>query len=108
MKKFILAFLVLSLTAVCLYAQKNKFRTSQKPISGRYIVVLDNAAAGAVGENSRAAELSNVLSAVYGGKVDSVFRHALNGYSVEMTAAQAQKLSLDPRVKFVEEDGVAS
>src|ERR1044072_8962868 len=34
------------------------------------------------------------------------FKHAFNGYAAEMTETEAEALSLDPRVAFVEEDGV--
>ncbi len=107
MKNLILWLLILGLTGVCTYAQEDKFKTNSEPIAGRYIVVLNETEAGAVGENSRSADLSNELTLQYGGKVDRVFRYALNGYSVKMSAEQAVKLSRDTRVKFVEEDGIA-
>ena len=44
------------------------------------------------------------LSGLYGGKIHKLFKRALKGYSVEMPAAQAEKLSQDARVKYVEED----
>src|SRR5690606_37170606 len=39
---------------------------------------------------------------------DKVFTHAVNAYSVEMNAKQAEALSRDLRVKYVEEDGEVS
>src|SRR5258708_27672744 len=48
------------------------------------------------------------LSSTYGGKVSQIYEQALKGYSVEMSEAQAQALSQDSRVKYVEEDGIMS
>ena len=45
------------------------------------------------------------LESFYGGKVDKQFTNAINGYSVEMSATEAYRLSQDARVKYVEEDG---
>ncbi len=46
------------------------------------------------------------LAGRYGGKVRDVWQHALNGFSVTMTAKQAARLAADPRVDFVQQDAV--
>jgi hypothetical protein len=46
------------------------------------------------------------LSSVYGGDVHGLYSDALKGYSVAMLPEQAEALSLDERVQFVEEDSV--
>ncbi|PWK82936.1 subtilisin family serine protease [Lentzea atacamensis] len=44
------------------------------------------------------------LASKYGGQVGKVWQHALNGFSVKMTARQAARLAADPQVAFVEQD----
>ncbi|HEX8721046.1 MAG TPA: S8 family peptidase [Pyrinomonadaceae bacterium] len=75
-------------------------------IPGHYIVVLDEVAAGEHGPASQAQQMADVLSSAYGGRVHSVYKSALSGYAAEMTEDEALALSRDPRVAFVEEDGV--
>ena len=82
----------------------SKLIKSENAVPGRYIV-------GLVSEKSNLPEAdftveanANELTGIYGGSVDKVFSHALKGYSIEMSAKQAQDLSHDPRVLFVEED----
>ncbi|MFS8098778.1 S8 family serine peptidase [Lentzea alba] len=54
------------------------------------------------GSASRAA--APELASRYGGQVGKVWQHALNGFSVKMTAKQAARLAADPKVAFVEQD----
>jgi subtilisin family serine protease len=75
-------------------------------IPDQFIVVLDDAAAGLRGDFSMAGQVADVLTAAYGGKVKHLYKHALNGFAVTMKKEQALALSQDPRVAFVEEDGV--
>ncbi len=82
--------------------QNNRLRKSKNAIPNRYIVVLNENIPEASAESGATAEQ---LTARYGGKIDKVFVAAINGYSVKMSAANAEKLSLDPRVEYVEEDG---
>lgn len=87
-------------------AQEDKFRkAATKGIPNRYIVVLEDAAVGFRGDNSAADVVAADLAVTYGGKVDQVYKHALSGFSAEMTRAEAEALSKDARVKYVEEDG---
>ncbi len=101
---------VVGVVSTRISGQEDKMRQtrSTKKIPDRYIVVLEDWAAGARGESSMAEQVAEELSIVYGGKVDRVFKHAMNGYSVEMSTEEAEKLSKDNRVRFIEEDGVMS
>jgi subtilisin family serine protease len=81
-------------------------RAGAAAIRGKYIVVLDDTAAGLRGRSSQARQAADLLSTVYGGRVERVFEYALNGYAAEMSEEEALALSEDPRVLFVEEDGV--
>lgn len=88
--------------------KNDKLIESERKIPNRYIVVFEDWTAGALGEESRSQEVAEELAIVYGGKIDKIYRHAINGYSVEMTEKEAYTLSRDPRVKFVEEDSEVS
>ncbi|HEX8150097.1 MAG TPA: S8 family peptidase [Pyrinomonadaceae bacterium] len=83
-----------------------KLHKKEKAIPGNYIVVLDSVAAGEPGPYSQADQITDVLVAAYGGKVNKRYKHALNGYAAEMIEDEALALSEDPRVQFVEEDQV--
>src|SRR3712207_4725709 len=75
-------------------------------IAGSYIVVLEDWAAGPTGDYSMAGEAAEVLASAFGGKLKHVYKHALNGFSVEMSEEQALAMADDVRVACVEEDGV--
>ena len=85
--------------------QKDKIQRKAKKIQNQYIVVLDDTIVGERGVYSIASYIADDMASKYGGKLKQVYKHALNGFSVEMTEAQAEALSQDFRVRFVEEDG---
>jgi len=85
-----------------------KLLRAERKIPNRYIVVFEDWAAGARGDDSQAEAVAGELSLVYGGKIERVYKYAINGYAVEMSEKEAFALSQDPRVKFVEEDGEVS
>jgi subtilisin family serine protease len=103
---FMFAILVinLSLTSLASAQAGDKLRKTKGAIPERYIVVLNED----VNENlrfpSEVEDISQKLAVKYGGKVDKLFKYAIKGYSVEISAAAALLLSLDERVKYVEED----
>ena len=80
-----------------------KFRRlrADKRIANQYIVVLKDDVADVDTEAVR-------LSRDFGGDRSGghTYRRALKGFSVRMSEQQAAKLAEDPRVAFVEEDGV--
>ncbi|HJT66276.1 MAG TPA: S8 family peptidase [Pyrinomonadaceae bacterium] len=82
-----------------------KFRRTSpdKRIPNQYIVVLKNEVDDVEGEALR-------LSRDFGGDRGNGFTYhrAIKGFSVRMPEAQAAKLANDPRVAFVEEDGVVN
>lgn len=85
-----------------------KFRSQAKGIPDRYIVMLVDDAAGPRGVLSRAAQIARELSLVHGGRLTAVYRHALNGFAIELPEDRAAALSKDPRVAFVEQDVLGS
>lgn len=116
MKKHLATLLTAVLCAVCLTVAANdsvsaqernkKFVRSSRKIQNRYIVVLQDSVNGDFDASSFSTAAANDLRARYGGKVDQVFRRALRGYTAEMSEAEAEAISQDPRVKFVEEDSI--
>ncbi|MFL6230098.1 MAG: S8 family peptidase [Pyrinomonadaceae bacterium] len=78
----------------------------ESAIPGRYIVVFNDWATGERGANSFAPALASTMKDIYGGAVERTYQHALNGFAAKMSKEQALSLSQDPRVAFVEEDGV--
>jgi subtilisin family serine protease len=82
-----------------------KLIKAENPIPGRYIVALVSPKANLPEADFTVEANAYELTGIYGGTVDKVFSHALKGYSIEMSARQAEDLSNDPRVLFVEEDG---
>ena len=98
----------LGFASLYISAQEEKLRKSDRAIPGRYIVVLEDWAAGARGVDSNAEAVAEELSLVYGGKIDRVFKHALNGYVAELNDKAAEELSKDNRVLYVEQDSEVS
>lgn len=80
-------------------------RKGKDAIAEQYIVVFKDQTTG---DYSVARELSDLMAATYGGKIKHIYKHALNGFSARMTEGQALLLSADPRVEYVEEDGVVT
>ncbi|HXD30238.1 MAG TPA: S8 family peptidase [Pyrinomonadaceae bacterium] len=85
---------------------KGKLFKKENKIKNSYIVVLDDEVVGEKGEYSIAPYLAKDMADIYKGNVKQVYKHALNGFSIEMSEEDAEKMSQDYRVKFVEEDGV--
>ncbi|MEP6713859.1 MAG: S8 family serine peptidase, partial [Ferruginibacter sp.] len=88
--------------------QKTKLYRSNQPISDQYIVVLNE---DYIGRNAVGVEVdaeAQFLSSLYGGTIRNVFADAIKGYSVTMSAAEAEALSRNERVQFVEEDSIVT
>ena len=114
MKK-VVAFLVLAgLCATVLFtspvtsAKKDKIRKSNNKIENNYIVVLNDAVVGEEGLYSIAPYVADELALTHKGKLKHVYQNALNGFAVEMSAEDAERLSEDFRVAYVEEDGMVT
>lgn len=113
MKKIWIILSVIALGAVAvtlnpskIEGQKSKLRRAADPIPNRYLVALDPVALRSSGETSD--KVASRLSSEFGASVDRVFHHALQGFSAEMGEKQAEALSRDPGVLFVEEDAFIS
>lgn len=115
MKK-VYAFLVLAGLCAAVFVpspvrsqgRKNKLHKSPNKIENNYIVVLDDTVVGERGLFSIAPYIASEMASMHRGKLKHVYQHALNGFAIEMSEAEAETLSQDFRVKFVEEDGVVT
>ena len=88
--------------------KNDKLRKNANKIENNYIVVLDDSVVGERGRFSIAPYIASELSLTHKGKLKHTFQHALNGFSVEMSPEDAERLSQDFRVAYVEEDGVVT
>ena len=84
-------------------SNSSKFRRvrADKRIANQYIVVLKDDVADVEGEAFRLAR--DFAGDRNGGHT---YKHAIKGFSVRMSEERAAKLADDPRVAYVEEDGV--
>ncbi len=115
MKKVYALLVVLGLCAVVLLSspprsqgKNDKLRKNANKIENNYIVVLDDNWVGEKGKFSIAPYIAAEMAAMHKGQLKHVYQHAVNGFSVEMTPEEAEALSQDYRVLFVEEDGVVN
>ncbi len=88
--------------------RKDKMRKNANKIENNYIVVLDDTWVGEKGKFSIAPYIAAEMAAMHKGQLKHVYQHALNGFAVEMSPEDAEALSNDYRVLFVEEDGVVT
>jgi aqualysin 1 len=102
------AFSATTPTASGQNGKKEKIRRSARPVPNSYIVVLKEWAAQPYGEGSFVPNVAADLAAAHNGRVKRHYKHALLGFSVELTEEQAERLADDPRVEYVEEDGVVT
>ena len=86
-------------------SNSSKFRKirADKRVPDQYIVVFKDDVDDVDGE---AVRLSNNFAGDRNG--GHTYKHTIKGFSVRMPEERAAKLAEDPRVKYVEEDGVAS
>ena len=93
-------------------ASASEIRRVANPIAGSYIVVLKEDAlrgpgTGRGGPAPAAVEHAAVdLAARFNLKMQRVYGHALPGFAVVASEQQIRRLINDPRVEYVEEDGM--
>jgi aqualysin 1 len=113
MKKLCLAvvFLVFAVSTFIFFPSKSsgkaeKLFRAENSIPNRYIVVFEDFEGSA--KNFDAENKVYELTSLYGGRADKTFNNAVKGFAAEMSSEEAEALSRDPRVKFIEEDAVVS
>jgi serine protease len=87
---------------------KNKLRKNSQKIENNYIVVLNDDVVGPRGLYSIAPYVAAEMAGTHRGQLKHVYQNALNGFAIETTAEEAERLSEDFRVAYVEEDGVVT
>ncbi len=92
----------LCLAAVSAFGGDGTIRRSSRHVPDRYVVVLESSAGADV------AAVASTLSTSHRGRTRHTYEHGIKGFAVEMSDADAQELSRDPRVQFVEEDSIIS
>ncbi len=103
MKRFVIA-LVCLLAIPAAFAggpKKDKIHKAKNKINGQYIIVLED-------RYDDVAGIADELSVKHRGKIKHLYDKALKGFAAEISDADASALADDPRVKYVEEDGIAS
>src|ERR1041385_8395684 len=89
-------------------AENAKLRKNAHKIENNYIVVLDEKVVGERGRFSIAPYVAQEMVATHHGQLKQLYQHAINGFAVEMTPEEAEALSQDFRVAYVEEDGIVT
>ncbi|WP_460762818.1 S8 family serine peptidase [Lysobacter fragariae] len=92
------------------HAAELRHASGQK-ISGQYIVVLKDDAAALSNERTarprpKAAAVAQEMARAHGAQLKHAYSTVLRGFAVKANAASLKKLLADPRVAYVEEDGV--
>jgi hypothetical protein len=98
MSRSLFAILIMLCTAVPA-AEAARFKRSMNRIEGRYIVMLNDDIPAADVDR-----LASVLARQHQGRVLGTMKHAMRGFGVQLTEAQARALMYHPFVAQVEED----
>jgi subtilisin family serine protease len=88
-------------------SQKSKVKKKARPVAGQYIVTFQEWAVRP-GDDSFAPTLAADLVGLHRGQLKHVYKHALRGFTAQLTPEAAEALADDPRVESVEEDGIVS
>jgi subtilisin family serine protease len=88
----------------------SKFRTVATPISGRYIVVLKTSEAKLATEAKAiapsVATVAEEMAKAYGATLTHTYSHVLRGFAVSANDQALAEMLADPRVEYIQEDGV--
>jgi hypothetical protein len=85
-----------------------RFLRTERAVPGRYIVALRDEHPGVRSSRAEVERTAREVARAHGATVDRVYSHALRGFAASMPEKAALALSADPRVRYVEEDGVVS
>lgn len=114
MKKRLIAAAILAAIGTTATASAAELLRAERPIAGSYIVVLKPdrhmMRPTATTPNAASSEVVNVavdMAMTYDLAVENVYEHALKGFSVQASDRAVEQLLRDPRVAFIEEDGMS-
>jgi hypothetical protein len=91
---------ILLFVSMNLVAGEGRVRRMHEPISGQYLVMLQNV------KNRDVPAAAAALAQHFGGHVDNVFQAASTGFAISMFDAEARALAHNPLVRFIEEVAV--
>ncbi|MBL8264537.1 MAG: S8 family serine peptidase [Xanthomonadaceae bacterium] len=100
-----------TLTCAALPAFAGEFRTAKNPVQGQYIVVLKDNAASLANERSSLSRVSIVardIATKHRAKLVHTYSSVLRGFVAKADDKALARLLADPRVAYVEEDGVVT
>lgn len=100
MKRILFSIVCLAM-ATPLFAGQGEIRRSSNAVKDQYIVVFKEGVRDIP-------ETASQMAHEHGGRVGYVYTRALQGFSIEIPEGRARALANDPRVEYVEEDGVVS
>ena len=104
------ATVMLGALVLAVAVQAAEIRRVENPVTGQYIVVLkDDAARGPdqpYWAGRTVPDVAQEMALLYSAQLRHLYQHALKGFAVAMSPQQAERLAKDPRVAYVEEDGV--
>ncbi|HVK76574.1 MAG TPA: S8 family serine peptidase, partial [Kofleriaceae bacterium] len=83
-----------------------KFIRVPEPVPRRYIVVLDQPKDALARGQIDVGATADTLAQTFAANIEETWSAALHGFSAEMSEADALALADDPRVAFVQEDGI--
>ena len=112
MRSRIFVFVLAAVGAAAAVEAEGPVRRVAQPIRDEYVFVFKDGVAARGPERAGGATVASVesvaadLAGAHGAMVERLFRHALRGFAARMTTVQATALAADPRVDYVEEDGV--
>ena len=98
MKRAALLCVGLALIANTAMSGDGQVRRNARAIPGRYVVVLEH--------GTETSSLLDSVQKLRGTRVRRTFERGVKGFALEGSDADAHSLARDPRVRFVEEDGV--
>lgn len=112
-KDFLLATLIaaagMAMTAAPVHAGKLVF--NDEPVPGQYIVVLKEESARLADEGRsikpEVASVARDLSRAYRFEIRHSYSHVLRGFSIQANDKVLERLLLDDRVAYIEENGIA-
>lgn len=98
-------------------SDKTNFRTVSNPIEGQYIVVLKSSAAKLASETAASekevkvpsiATVASEMASNYGFNIIQTYNYVLRGFAIQANEQALTQLLTDPRIEYVEEDGVVT
>lgn len=115
MKRIYFLFLVVSVSLIgfnlvpfTTQGKSEKFFRTENGIPGRYIVVFNSDGAENGAFDPSAESKAYDMAGAYNASVEMVYNSAVKGFAGAMSDRDAELLSRDPRVAFVEQDAYAS